>query len=127
MYHYLKWAALGYFIKKRVRYLLMIAASAAAILLAGMVYDDLADLATRTGTTGRIVYYLIAKWSIDLLALAVAFYGLKGLFQDRSTPKPPRKTVETPFEDPIMKRLERFKTPQKLKRRSEIILRKKSR
>ena len=126
MYHYLKWAALGLFFRRNVRYLALIAGAVAGIVLADAIYTDLADLAVKTDRTDRIVWYLAGKWIAVLLCGGLILYaiGRLGFSSDEGKKRETKSKPASPPEpeDPVMKRLEKFKHPDRLRHRSDLII-----
>ena len=137
MYHYLKWAALSYFFKRNLRYLVLIAAGVVGIYIADAVYEDLADFATRTGATQKIAFYLTLKW------IAVVAFGALILFsivrlgfaspkekrgfwgEKRKSSKPQMPKIDEKTPDPVMQRLEKFRNPKPLRRKADVVIGKK--
>ena len=144
MYHYLKWAALSYFFKRNLRYLILIGLGFLGIYIADAVYEDLADFATRTGQTERIALYLAIKWIVVLLCGGLILFSIfrlglgrgkeekmKGWFPRKSESRKIQKekideNVSEP-DDPLMQRLEKFRNPKPLRRKSDMVIGKKKR
>ncbi|WP_457596624.1 hypothetical protein [Hydrogenimonas sp.] len=136
MYHYLKWAAVGYFFRRNARYLILIVVGAAGIYVSDAVYEDLADFAAKTGRTDAIAGYLLAKWAAVALFLGLILFSIMRLGFERKKERPGRfaaksskssKSVEPGADDPVMRRLEKFRTPERLKKRADLIVEKKRR
>ena len=150
MYHYLKWAALSYFLKRNLRYLALIGISLLGIYVADSVYKDLADYATRTDATDKIAYYLAAKWVAVLLLGGLILFsifrlGLGGAKEEKkgwklfakesksarpekkkAKEKPARpKSEADPDPDPVMERLEKFRHAKPLRRKADVVIGKK--
>ncbi len=135
MYHYLKWAAFSLFLKRNLRYLLFILVSILGIYGADAIYRDLVDYAVATGQKGMILYLLLGKWSIVIALSILLVYSIMRLGfgkegssikgEKKKRPKSPEnagKSSNEEDEDPILQRLEKFKTKGKLKRRSELLM-----
>jgi hypothetical protein len=131
VYHYLKWAALSLFFKRNLRYLVLIAVGFVGIYVADAVYEDMADFAAKAGATEKIGTYLLLKWLVVVAFAALilfsvmrlGFGGTKARGKKRKCERNGPK--EIPENDPVMKRLEKFRKPEKLRHRSEIILERK--
>ena len=137
MYHYLKWAALSYFFKRNLRYLVLIAVGVVGIYIADAVYEDLADFATRTGTTQKIALYLTIKWIAVVAFGALILFSIfrlgfaapkekRGFFTGKAKktkPQKPKNEEETP--DPVMQRLEKFRNSKPLRRKADMVIGKK--
>ena len=135
MYHYLKWAAFSLFLKRNLRYLLFILVSVLGIYGAGAIYQDLVDYAVATEQKGMILYLLLGKWLIVIALSILLVYSVMrlGFGREGSVKSEKKKRVkdsdkgdgsreEKCEEDPILQRLEKFKTKGKLKRRSEVVM-----
>jgi|GEM_PF-944808 len=137
MYHYLKWAAVSLFFRRNLRYLVLIAVGFVGIYVTDAVYEDMADFAAKSGQTGAIGTYLLIKWAAvlafgALILFSIMRLGFSGGKRGRKkepkerAPKKP-KPAEIPDDDPIMKRLERFKNPEPLRRKSDMVIEKRRR
>jgi hypothetical protein len=134
MYHYLKWAALSFFVKRNLRYLVAILLALGGIYGSDAIYQDMKDYALATDQKELVIYFLIGKWVLILLLAGMFLYsvmqlgfGRNGTVDKKSRRKPEGtdKPQSRDFEDdPIMKRLEKFRTRRDLKRRSDLILEK---
>lgn len=133
MYHYLKWAALGLFFRRNMRYLVFIAAGFVGIYIADAIYEDMADFAVKTGETGAIGSYLLIKWLVVLVCGGLILFSVMrlgfGSDAKRVTKEKKRggEKQEIPGNDPIMKRLEKFRRADRLRHRSDLIIEKKRR
>ncbi|WP_456383207.1 hypothetical protein [Hydrogenimonas sp.] len=130
MYHYLKWAALSLFFKRNMRYLVLIAVGLTGIYIADAVYGDMADFAVKSGHTERIATYLAFKWSAVALFAVLILFSVTRLGFGSGSPKTSKRKKEEekisqPQEDPILRRLEKFKTPEKLRHRSDLVIERK--
>jgi len=139
MYHYLKWATVGLFFRRNVRYLTLIAVGVVGIFLADAVYRDMADLAYKTGEPGKVGLYLTIKWAVVILCSATILFSIMRLGFSRSKKgskekkrgrksakeKGVKKEEAIAADDPYMKRLEKFKGTRPLRRRSDLVLQKK--
>ncbi|WP_353662830.1 hypothetical protein [Hydrogenimonas sp. SS33] len=139
MYHYLKWATVGLFFRRNVRYLTLIAVGIIGIFLADAVYRDMADLAYKTGDTQKIGLYLAVKWVVVVLcSLTVLFSIMRlGFSRSKKGPKEKKRSKKgrseaktakkeaVPADDPYMKRLEKFKGTRPLRKRADVVLEKK--
>ncbi|NPA29428.1 MAG: hypothetical protein GXO33_04510 [Epsilonproteobacteria bacterium] len=128
MYHYLKWAAIGVFLRRNTRYLLLAAMGVVGIFLADAVYEDLADLAYKTDQSGKIAFYLSLKWVAVLFFAGLTLFSLSRLGLGRKemteSGKKEKSKKETNGDDPLMRRLEKFHHTRPLKRRADRVLRK---
>ncbi len=125
MYHYLKWAALSLFFRRNLRYIILILVAVAFIFLSDTVYQDLADYQRAVGHPENILYLLIGKWIVILLSVGLLLFAISRLGFGGSRNKSTKEKVSSPETiDAIDRRLERFKGPQKLRSRSEILLEK---
>ena len=133
MYHYLKWAALSYFFKRNLRYILLILIALIGIYGSDSVYQDLKDYALATGQKEAIFYFLIAKWVVRIALIFLFVYSLMklgvGKEKELKTSKKARrvdsKTVADDVQsDEISKRLEKFRGTKPLRRRSDLIMEK---
>ena len=134
MYHYLKWAAFSLFLKRNLRYLLFILVSILGIYGADAIYRDLVDYAVATGQKGVILYLLLGKWSIVIALSILLVYSIMRLGFGKEGPINSEKKrgkdsskgngsrKEEREEDPILQRLEKFKTKGRLKRHSEGVM-----
>jgi len=131
MYHYLKWAALSLFFKRNLRSLLFILLSLIGIYGADAVYTDLVEYFTITDRKESILYLLMGKWLvvaglIGLLLYSImrlGFFGGKGEKSEKKKNNVKSSALSKPAEeDPVMKRLEKFRDKSRLKRRSERIM-----
>ncbi len=126
MYHYLKWAALSLFFRRNFRYVILILVAAAFIFLSDAVYQDLADYQRAVGHPENILYLLIGKWIVIVLSAGLLLFAISrlGFGGSRKKSKKQEKVLPSENIDAIDRRLERFKGPQKLRSRSEILLEK---
>ena len=131
MYHYLKWAALSLFFKRNLRYLLFILLSLVGIYGADAVYTDLVEYFTITDRKESILYLLLGKWLVVTGLIGLLLYSIMrlGFSKEESGKSGKKKKSVNPTapsepeeEDPVMKRLEKFKEKPRLKRRSEVIM-----
>jgi len=131
MYHYLKWAALSLFFKRNLRYLLLILLSLVGIYGADAVYTDLVEYFTITDRKESILYLLLGKWLVVTGLIGVLLYsimrlgfsgGESGKSEKKKNNVKPSALSKPAAEDPVMKRLEKFKEKPRLKRRSEVIM-----
>ncbi len=131
MYHYLKWAALSLFLKRNARYLSLVLVGVFGIFLADAIYRDMADLAAKTGQSDRIATYLAIKWLVVLCCGGLTIFSIMklGFASDGGKRAKEKKKKsekgDSPGkeeEDAIMRRLEKFKHPNKLRHRSDLIL-----
>ncbi len=122
MYHYLKWAAFSLFIKRNMRYLLLIVVSIAGIYLSDALYEDMARFLAMTGESGKIAKYLLMKWAAVLFFCAVIVWSIMrlGIAKESSSAKKSGKKIKA--DDPYLKRLEKFKTPKKLRSKSDLVI-----
>ena len=136
MYHYLKWAAVSLFFRRNLRYLVLIAVGFVGIYLVDAVYQDMADFAARRGEPEAIGTYLLIKWTAvaglgGVILFSITRLGFGGGRGEKKREKNPPKRSKTPLpsaeEDPIMKRLEKFKEPGRLRRRSDLVIAQKRR
>ncbi|WP_456403993.1 hypothetical protein [Hydrogenimonas sp.] len=133
MYHYLKWAALSLFLKRNLRYLLLIAVGIVGIYVADALYQDMARYAALAGKSGDIAGYLLMKWAAVLLFTALILYSILrlGISKERRVKermkRDSRSAEAVGPEDPYLKRMERFKTEEALRSRSQIVLEKRKR
>ena len=126
MYHYLKWAALTLFLKRNLRYLLFILVGFVGIYVADAVYRDMAEYSVMTEQTGDISRYLLLKWIVVILFGTLIVWSVFKLgFDGKRRTKEKKERAATPENDPYMKRLEKFKTPRRLRSKSELLLEKK--
>ena len=131
MYHYLKWAALSYFFKRNLRYILLILISLIGIYGSDAIYQDLRDYALSTDQKHLVLYFLIGKWLIVLALALLLVYGIMklGLARDFKSEKRDRKRFKDANkkrieeqEDAMAKRLEKFRGTKRLRRRSDLLL-----
>jgi flagellar biosynthesis/type III secretory pathway M-ring protein FliF/YscJ len=131
MYHYLKWAALSYFFKRNLRYILLIAIALIGIYGSDAIYQDLKDYALSTDQKNLVLYFLVGKWVIVFALALLLVYGIMklGLARDSKSEKKGRKRFKDvnkkridEQEDAISKRLEKFRGTKRLRRRSDILL-----
>jgi len=134
MYHYLKWAAFSLFLKRNLRYLFFILIALVGIYGIDAVYQDLVDYAVATDQKGVILYLLLGKWVIVIgLSILLVYSIMKlGFSKEDNTGKPEKKKQKGKVEnqketkeaetDPVMQRLEKFRTKGRLKRRSDLVL-----
>ena len=138
MYHYLKWATLGLFFRRNARYLLLIAIGVVGIYVADAVYQDMAQYAAAAGHPEKIGFYLLAKWIVVALLAGLVLFSIFRLGFSRSDGKKVKRAKEkkraekeakkeriAKEEEAIMRRLEKFKEPRKLRRRADLVLEKK--
>lgn len=126
MYHYLKWAALSLFFKRNLRYLLFIAVGFIGIYISDAIYTDMAEYALMTEQTEDISRYLLLKWiAVACFALLIVWSIFRLGFVRKKEEKK-RKVDKSNLEnDPYMKRLEKFRTPRKLRSKSQLLIEKK--
>ena len=138
MYHYLKWATIGLFLRRNLRFLVLIVVGVIGIYLADAVYHDLADLAYKTGQPEKISAYLAVKWLVvvgcgAMILFSVTRLGFSGESKRKRSPQPDKKERSVSKkeaiaeDDPYMKRLEKFRGSQPLRKRSDLVLQKKRR
>ena len=131
MYHYLKWAALSLFFKRNLHYLVLIALGFVGIYIADAVYEDMADFAAKAGEPEKIGTYLLVKWAVVAVCAGLVLFSVTRLgfggskAREGKEGKRKKEVCKEMPDDPIMKRLERFKTPEKLRHRSDMILERK--
>ena len=128
MYHYLKWAALSLFFKRNFRYLLLIVAGFVGIYVADAVYRDMAEYSVMTEQTENISRYLFLKWIAVLFFAGMIVWsifrlGFSSSKGDKKAKKEKKRREPEP-DDPYMKRLEKFKTPKKLRSRTDLMIEK---
>ncbi len=129
MYHYLKWAALSLFLKRNLRYLLLIGVGVIGIYVADALYQDMARYAALAGKSGDIAGYLLMKWVAvlvfgGLILWSVARLGIAKESGSKREKKGTQKGETIGPEDPYLKRMEKFKTREALRSRSQILLEK---
>ncbi|WP_456451973.1 hypothetical protein [Hydrogenimonas sp.] len=126
MYHYLKWAALGLFFRRNVRYLVLMGVGFLGIFVADALYEDMADFAAKAGRTEKIAAYLAFKWAAVVFFAGLVLFSATQLGFASEPKKGKAKEKKTPpaKNDPIMRRLEKFKAPKRLRHRSDLILQK---
>jgi len=135
MYHYLKWAALSLFFRRNLRALLLIVFSFLGILFLNNVYQDLAAYAQASGHKDVLLYLLIGKWGILLFLFALMFYGIsrlgfgkekgkEGTARVRSGQKSANSLPDPKEDARIMQRLEKFREPKRLRRKSDLLMEK---
>ena len=131
MYHYLKWAALSLFFKRNLRSLLFILLSLIGIYGADAVYSDLVEYFTLTGREENLLYLLLGKWLvvaglIGLLLYSVMRLGFSkeggGKSEEKKKSVKPIAPSKPGEEDPVMKRLEKFREKPRLRRRSDLVM-----
>jgi len=138
MYHYLKWAAISLFFKRNLRSLILMALALLGIFVLNAVYGDLVDYLVATRRQEQILTLLLVKWLLILILAGVLVYGALGLgisrAKEQEKPKKrPKKSLPNPLkpisettkeanEERIRKRLEKFKDPRKLRRKSDQII-----
>jgi hypothetical protein len=128
MYHYLKWAALSLFFKRNLRYLLFILLALIGIYGANAVYTDLVEYFTITERKESILYLLLGKWLVVTGLIGLLLYSIMRLGFSKGESEKKKNNVKPSApsipgeEDPVMKRLEKFKEKPRLKRRSEVIM-----
>jgi len=135
MYHYLKWAALSLFFKRNVRYLALIALSLVGIYTLNAIYEDLVAYLIATQRQDDILTLLVFKWLlifalVGLLLFSVFRLGFskenKAVRTREKTSKlrPQKKDTVSSHSstDPILERLDKFKEPKRLKRKSDRFL-----
>ncbi len=127
MYHYLKWAALSLFLKRNTRYLLLIAISIVGIYVSDALYEDMADLLAKSGKSDEIAKYLLMKWMSVLLFASIAVWSFLRIGFANRGKKDKKIENSIPETDPYLKRLEKFKTGEKLRSKSEILIEKQKR
>jgi len=128
MYHYLKWAAASLFFKRNFRYLLLIVFGFVGIYVADAVYEDMAQYSVMTKHTEDISRYLLLKWIAVLSFGALIVWSIFRLgFSQKKRDKKGEEKKKNPVaeNDPYMKRLEKFKTPKKLRSRSDLTIERK--
>jgi len=134
MYHYLKWAALSLFFRRNLRWILLIFVALILIFFSDAIYRDLADYQRAVGHPENILYLLIGKWVLILLASGSLFFAISRLGwgrvredmeKEKRKQKPPPPPPPSPVKiEAIDKRLKSFKGSRKLRNRSEILLEK---
>ncbi len=122
MYHYLKWAALSLFLKRNIRYLLLIVVSIAGIYISDALYEDMADLLTRTDRSGDIAGYLLMKWAAVLIFGALIVWSIMRLGFTKEPKGAKRSEKPANSDDPYLKRLEKFKNREFLKSKSDLLI-----
>ncbi|WP_456451075.1 hypothetical protein [Hydrogenimonas sp.] len=129
MYHYLKWAALGLFFRRNLRYLVLMGVGFVGIFVADAVYEDMADFAAKAGRTESIATYLMLKWAAVAFFAGLILFAATRLGFASEPRKGGAKEKKAPPEpnDPIMKRLEKFKTPKRLRHRADLVIEKRKR
>ncbi|WP_201353433.1 hypothetical protein [Hydrogenimonas urashimensis] len=127
MYHYLKWAALSLFLKRNLRYLLFILIGIVGIYVADAVYQDMAAYSVMTKHTGDISHYLLMKWTAVLFfSLLIVWSIFKLGVRERKKKEKKQMKKGGEFEnDPYMKRLEKFKTPRRLRSKTDVLIERK--
>ncbi|WP_456431883.1 hypothetical protein [Nitratifractor sp.] len=129
MYHYLKWAAVGLFLRRNLRVLGIILLAAAMILLSDWIYRDLVDYNLAVGYKDRLWILLLGKWVWIVCWAGVLVWGVfrivpSGRGKRLSETKRPKGSEQLRRVDTIDRRLEKFRHG-KVRRRSEILLEKK--
>jgi hypothetical protein len=131
MYHYLKWAALSLFFKRNLRYLLFIFLSLIGIYGADAVYTDLVEYFTITERKESILYLLLGKWLVVAGLIGLLLYSIMrlgfskeggGKSEEKRKPSKPSASPVPEEEDPVMKRLEKFREKPRLRRRSDLVM-----
>jgi len=135
MYHYLKWAALSLFFRRNLRVLLLIAFSFLGILFLNNVYQDIVAYAQASGHKDALLYLLIGKWGILLFLFVLMLYGLsrlgfgkekgkEGATRAQSSKKSASTLPDAKEDARIMQRLEKFREPRRLRRKSDLLMEK---
>jgi hypothetical protein len=131
MYHYLKWAALSLFFKRNLRYLLFILLALIGIYGADAIYSDLVEYFTLTGRKESLLYLLLGKWLVVAGLIGLLLYsvmrlgfskGESGKSENKKKSVKPSAPSMPAEEDPVMKRLEKFREKPRLKRRSDLVM-----
>ncbi|BDY13874.1 hypothetical protein [Hydrogenimonas cancrithermarum] len=126
MYHYLKWAALSLFFKRNIRYLIFLLIGLIGIYVADAVYQDMVEFSVVSKETGNIGKYLLMKWIAVLFFSGMVVWSIfKFGFGRKSASKEKRSNEAVLENDPYMKRLKKFKTPKKLRSKSDLLIEKK--
>jgi len=76
MYHYLKWAALSLFIKRKLKFIAIILFSLIGLYMINGIYSDLVDYAIAIDKKRLILFFLIGKWSLVIIFLTSLIYGV---------------------------------------------------
>ena len=129
MYHYLKWAAVGLFLRRNLRVLGIILLAAAMILLSDWIYRDLVDYNLAIGHKDRLWVLLLGKWVWIVCWAGVLVWGVfrivpSGRGKRSSETKRPKSSEQLRRVETLDRRLEKFRHG-KVRRRSEILLEKK--
>ncbi len=122
MYHYLKWAALSLFIKRNAKYLLLILVSLLGIYIGDAIYEDMADFLAKSGRSEEIARYLLMKWVGVLLFAGVILWSIMRLGFAKKKNRSSKKEREDLNNDPYMQRLEKFKTKDSLRSKSDMVI-----
>jgi len=120
------------FVRRNSRLLIMAIGGVGGIFLADAVYEDMADLAYKTGQSQKIAWYLGAKWVVLLLCAWVIYYAVSRIGRGEKTePKKEKKTFKHKSEtsqsgvsNEVDARLEKFLHTRPLKRRAQKIIQK---